>query len=71
MPYRDPAIHLYKIKAKNKAKRLADHSKALSDVSLYKATKNKLKSAIRSAKLDYIKSLLSCSRQTPQFAATL
>jgi len=57
-------------KAKNKAKRLGDLSKVPYDISLCRTIKNKLKFAIHSAKLDYIKSFLSCSHQTPQFAAT-
>ena len=40
-------------------------------ISHYKSTKNKLKSAIRSAKLNYLRSLLSRARQAPRFAATL
>ena len=62
---------LSKIYAKNKAKRLAEHSKDPSDISQYKTVKNKLKSAIRSAKLDYLRSLLCRARHTPQFAADL
>ena len=46
---------LSSIKAKHKAKRLAEHTKDPSDISNYKCIKNKLKSEIRSAaaKLDY------------------
>ena len=62
---------LSKIHAKNKAKRHAEHSKDPSDIFQYKVVKNKLKSAIRSAKLEYLRSLLSRAHQAPRFAATL
>ena len=55
------------------AKRLlfVSHVFELLLIYLYKSIKYKSKFAIRSAKLDYLKSLLSCAHQTPQFAATL
>ena len=43
----------------------------LHDISRYKQIKNNLKCLIRSAKLEYLGSLLRWARQTPQFAATL
>ena len=62
---------LEEINAKHKAKRRAEYSKDPFDVSYYKSVKNRLKSTIRSAKFNYLRSLLSHARQAPRSAATL
>ena len=59
------------ITAKHKAKCTAECACNPADVDYYKSIKNSLKTMIRTAKLDYIKSLLLHFRRSPKFAATL
>ena len=53
------------------AKRMAEGTHDPANVDKYKSIKNSLKTMIRTAKLDYIKSLLSHSCHSPKFRATL
>ena len=59
------------ISAKHKAKSIAECTHDPGDVDHYKSIKNSLKTMIRAAKLEYVRSLLTRSRRSPKFAATL
>ena len=59
------------ISAKHKAKRIAECTHDPGDVDHYKSIKNSLKTMIRAAKLEYVRSLLTHSYRSPKFAATL
>ena len=69
-PWLIPDI-LCAIQTKYKAKHLAECTCDPADVAHYKSIKNSLKMAVRSAKLDYLQSLLSHARGAPQFVAIL
>ena len=62
---------LFAIQTKYKAKRVAERTCDSVNIARYKTIKNSLKMVVRSAKLEYLQSLLNHARGTPQFAAAL
>ena len=59
------------IKAKYKAKRVAERTHNPVDLDNYRSIKNQLKMMVCTAKMDYVRSLLMRSRHAPKFAAVL
>ena len=62
---------LQQIKLKNKAKRIFERSRLEGDGIIYKKYKNELKTSIRNAKINCLKSLMTKAKLCPQLAADL
>lgn len=62
---------LEQIKLKNKAKRVAENSGGVDELSFYKRCKNKLKAVVRQAKIDYLQSSMVRCRGCPKRAADM
>ena len=59
------------IRNKNNAKRTFERSGSDLDRDIYRKLKNELKSSIRKAKVDYLKSSIAMAKSCPQMAAQM